>query len=181
MPGVWNWAIAWTCLATTKQLIRTGMIASIRTLLKIREGGLVTAGIPCSSYVFIDRFTSQRSREAPLGDETKPHVASANTWLVSIWVHQSCTSRYVFMRMLSLRIACRTAMLFLLAAARHIYFFVEQPASSLLELDPYFAFVFRTLGALFPMYRSFLCLGFMISQFSLQSVVNLESIKCLCI
>ena len=75
-----------------KQLIRTGMIASIRTLLKIREGGLVTAGIPCSSYVFINRFTSQRSREAPLGDETKPHVASANTWLVSIWVHQSCTS-----------------------------------------------------------------------------------------
>ena len=59
------------------------------------------------------------------------------------------------------------AMLCLLATARHIYFFVEQPASSLLELDPYFAFVIRTLASMFPMYRSFLCLGFIAVQLAI--------------
>ena len=55
-----------------------GFISSVRSLLKVAPAGLVTAGVPCGSYVFINRGTAKRSAATPQGDESAPHVATAN-------------------------------------------------------------------------------------------------------
>ncbi|CAE7839538.1 unnamed protein product [Symbiodinium sp. CCMP2592] len=57
---------------------RIGFISAVRSILKLAPGALTTAGVPCSSYVFMNRSTSQRSPANPLGRETLGYVADAN-------------------------------------------------------------------------------------------------------
>ena len=68
----------------------------------------------CSSFVWINRATSQRSDHAPLGDITKECVRNANL------------------------MASRVIALLYLAAAAQIFWILEQPSSSLFEHLPRF-------------------------------------------
>eukprot|EP00435_Cladocopium_sp_Y103_P071164 s317_g36.t2 len=44
-----------------------GFLQSIQYVLRLREGGLATAGPPCGSFVFLNLATSQRSKTRPFG------------------------------------------------------------------------------------------------------------------
>lgn len=58
-------------------MMRQGFLRSVQIILQIREGGLATAGPPCGSFVWINSFTSQRSKERPLGGN-RAYVKDAN-------------------------------------------------------------------------------------------------------
>ncbi len=45
------------------------------------EDGLLTAGLPCSSFVWINAATSQRSSSNPLGNSDLSYVKEANMTL----------------------------------------------------------------------------------------------------
>lgn len=98
-----------------------GFLHAVRQVLRLRRNGLLFGGCPCSTWVWCNRGTSMRSRQAPLGNGELSSVASANT-LVS-----------------------RFALLVLLAVARGAFWLVEQPGSSLMEWHPRIAAV-RAMG-----------------------------------
>ena len=81
-------------------------------VMRLKVGGLLWGGVPCSSWVFLNRHTSKRSREAPLGDEEQPSVRRANL-LVTRWT-----------------------LLVLLAVSRGCVWLAEQPMSSLMPEHP---------------------------------------------
>lgn len=93
-----------------------GFLRCILLVLRVREGGLVVGGPPCSSFVFINTGTSRRSRKKVLGRETLQYVADANA------------------------ITCRWVLLGMIAASRAVRFLTEQPSSSLMLHFPYFTF-----------------------------------------
>ena len=62
-------------------LPRTGFLKSIQVILKLKEGGLATAGPPCGSFVFLNMATSKRTRSKPLGGRWE-YVKRANQILV---------------------------------------------------------------------------------------------------
>ncbi|CAL1156411.1 unnamed protein product [Cladocopium goreaui] len=44
-----------------------GFLASIQSILRLREGGLATAGPPCGSFIYLNLGTSLRSKTRPFG------------------------------------------------------------------------------------------------------------------
>ena len=48
-------------------------------VLRLAEGALLHAGPPCSSYVWVNRGTSARTTECPLGNLEEPSVKKSNT------------------------------------------------------------------------------------------------------
>jgi hypothetical protein len=68
----------------------------------------------CSSFVWINRYTSKRSLLNPLGDQRKLYVAQANC------------------------MASRVVLMALIALAKGVLLFIEQPRGSLLEAHPRF-------------------------------------------
>jgi hypothetical protein len=89
-----------------------GFLRAIKNILRLRRHALFWAGIPCSTFVWINRGTSKRSRECPLGCVDAPSAHAANVM----------TSRW--------------CLLVLLTVARQACWLVEQPASSLLPCHP---------------------------------------------
>lgn len=61
-------------------------------MLRVKRGGLATAGPPCGSFVFLNMFTSQRSWSRPLGG-TRPYVKDANKNL-KLHHNLKCSSSY---------------------------------------------------------------------------------------
>lgn len=59
---------------------RQGLCRATLAILRLVEEGLAFAGLPCSSFVYLNRATSFRSRNKPLGDESKSYVSGANTF-----------------------------------------------------------------------------------------------------
>ena len=56
-----------------------GFINAVRLILRLKEGGLVVGGPPCSSFVFGNRACNKRTREQPLGAERQhTYVLNAN-------------------------------------------------------------------------------------------------------
>ena len=96
-----------------------GFLHAVKGVLRLRRNSLLWGGLPCSTWVWINRGTSQRSRSNPLGNRSIPSVASANE-LVS-----------------------RFSLLVLLAVARGAAWLVEQPSTSLLPLHPRIANVLQ--------------------------------------
>ena len=47
----------------------------------MRQLGLATIGLPCSSFVFMNAATAKRSNDNPFGDESLPHVQMGNLQL----------------------------------------------------------------------------------------------------
>lgn len=90
-----------------------GFYRAILGILRVKEDGLVTMGPPCSSFTFLNRPTSGRSASRPLGFQSKLYIKQANL------------------------ITARALLLCLLATARAVYVFVEQPAGSIMTAFPY--------------------------------------------
>ena len=57
---------------------RTGFIKAVQLVLRVKEGGCVTAGPPCSSFIVLNMGTSGRSSTRPLGHSWRPYVVQAN-------------------------------------------------------------------------------------------------------
>ena len=56
----------------------------VQLALRVREDGLVHGGPPCSSWVWVNRHTSQRCVDNPEGDSSVESVAMANEILAGI-------------------------------------------------------------------------------------------------
>ena len=63
--------------------LREGFLASIQSILRLREGGLATAGPPCGSFIFLNLGTSLRSKQRPFGGPWA-YVKRANQPLVLV-------------------------------------------------------------------------------------------------
>jgi hypothetical protein len=51
-----------------------GFILALQLVRRVKRGGLIMAGPPCSSWVFMNRATSCRSWVNPLGDRTSLRI-----------------------------------------------------------------------------------------------------------
>ena len=60
--------------------LRQGFLKSIQMVLRLKEGGLATAGPPCGSFVFLNMGTSKRSKSRPMGG-IRDYVKRANRTL----------------------------------------------------------------------------------------------------
>lgn len=89
-----------------------GFLRALRLVLRLKVGGLLWAGTPCSSWTFLNRGTSGRSSERPLGNEQVPSVRLAN------------------------EIVSKVVLLLIMAACRHAAWTTEQPISSLMDRHP---------------------------------------------
>lgn len=61
--------------------LRQGLVGAMLGVLRLEPGGLLTAGLPCHSYVYLNRSTSKRSKGKPLGDQSKAYVRLSNMLL----------------------------------------------------------------------------------------------------
>ena len=57
--------------------LRAGFLRCIQLILRLRPGGLVTAGPPCGSFTFINMGTSGRTKDTPFGGKYA-YVKGAN-------------------------------------------------------------------------------------------------------
>ena len=64
--------------------MRQGMQRSVENTLRLKEGGLLFAGLPCHSFIFLNLATSMRSEATPFGDEQKLYVRQSNAYLSDI-------------------------------------------------------------------------------------------------
>ena len=93
-------------------LSAAGLAIAVRIALSVMPGGLVWFGVPCSTFVWMARGHTKRSRQNPLGDVTRGDVHRAN------------------------RIARTVAVLCRLLSERGVFFVMEQPAGSVLWQMP---------------------------------------------
>jgi len=99
-----------------------GFAIAVRKALSIVLGGVAWFGVPCSTFVWVARGHTKRSRASPLGDASRADVRSAN----------------VLVR--------RVGVLLCLLRLRNVFFIVEQPAGSLLWQQPAMKFELRNAG-----------------------------------
>ena len=57
--------------------LRKGFMKGVQLMLRVKRGGLATAGPPCGSFIFLNMGTSLRSWSRPLGG-SRPYVKEAN-------------------------------------------------------------------------------------------------------
>jgi hypothetical protein len=101
-----------SCNAKNDILSIPGFLRALRLTLRLKIGGVLWTGTPCSSWTFLNRGTSQRSAERPLGNQQEVSVLRAN------------------------EIVSKVALLCLVAACRHVAWSTEQPLSSLMDKHP---------------------------------------------
>ena len=89
-------------------LTTLGWLKAVKLVLRLKVGGLLWSGTPCSSWVFVNRGTSRRCADRPMGDASVPSVSTSN------------------------QIVARVCTLLLLAFARGAAWAMEQPGSSLM-------------------------------------------------
>lgn len=65
--------------------LRRGMLRLIQLVLRAREDSLIHCGPPCSSWVWVNRGTSQRSAGCPEGDTNVRSVADSNVILGELY------------------------------------------------------------------------------------------------
>ena len=89
-----------------------GMARAITLSLSLMVGATAWLGVPCSTFVFMSRGHTLRSRKQPLGNTCRLDVKSAN------------------------RIVRRIMFLVRILAMRKVYWILEQPLNSLLWVMP---------------------------------------------
>ena len=115
-----------------------GFTNAIILLLKAKPGnGGVHFGIVCSSWVYINRGTSLRTKTRPLGDSRESSVNMAN------------------------EMVSRSCLLILLATALGLVWTVEQPVTSLMQYHPRFQLLFKLMKDTMrkPIYRLLVKMG----------------------
>ena len=85
-----------------------GWLRALMFILRLKVGALLWCGTPCSSWTFLNRGTSGRNAERPMGNTVVESVKHANT------------------------IVSKTVLLIMVAACRHATWTTEQPMSSLM-------------------------------------------------
>ena len=115
-----NMRMEFDCLRREEEDLATipGFMIAIQKVLRVRRGGLLWLGVPCSTFCWMAKSSHQRSSNCPLGRDSEA-VRLGNL------------------------LSCRAVLLLLIAAARGVYWFVEQPALSALEYFPYLDFAMR--------------------------------------
>ena len=98
-------------------VLRTGFLIYLQYVLRVIKGGLNMAGVPCSAHVWISRASTGKSRQQPLGDQSRPCTRSGNC------------------------IAARWALGVAVGIVRHVLWAAEQPSSSLLPRLPFVQFL----------------------------------------
>ena len=98
-------------------LIRIGLMTAVRCVLRLRRGGCLWGGLPCSAHVWIASGTTGKSPSFPRGDMSVPCTRKGNC------------------------LAARFCLLALLAIARQVYWGGEQPGTSVAILLDYVEWV----------------------------------------
>lgn len=99
----------------------TGFLTACYHATCLRVGAGLLAAPVCSSFVYMSSGTSQRSHAQPLGQTKYPSVAQGNL------------------------LASRTLVIILIAASLNVWWLLEQPQGSWMELHPLFQEVLRLL------------------------------------
>ena len=102
-----------------------GFVTALIFVLRLKANGFSSWGAVCSSWIWVVRSTSQRSKTNPLGDTSKEFVRIGN------------------------QMVARMALLLLVLDASACVWLLEQPASSLMALHPYLAWVFESHANVF--------------------------------
>lgn len=147
-----------TAVQSWRSKLRRGFLKLLQHCLRLREGSLVHCGPPCSTWVWVNRHSSKRSKDCPEGDSDVPSVASSNESLDSNSInlnlrgkkfpnkHKEKTIYEIYYKYIQLervgvlqtllpsypRITCRVALLVLLALSRCCHILIEQPRTSLM-------------------------------------------------
>lgn len=96
-------------------LTTSGYCTALALLLRLRIKGVAWFGTPCSSWIFLSRGSTKRSRENPLGDPGSAYITSQN------------------------KIVARVVLMIKIAGYFGAHWVVEQPSSSIMDLHPTFA------------------------------------------
>lgn len=69
-------------------MLRPGFLRAAQLVLRLEEGSVLSAGPPCGSFVFLNSYTSGRSKDRPLGNaRSRPYVKVANRILAHGWLN----------------------------------------------------------------------------------------------
>ena len=102
----------------------SGMAIALLLALTIVAGGLAVGGPPCSTWVYMARGHTKRSKDNLLGDRNRHDVVEANI------------------------LTCFLSKLTQILILRRVLFVWEQPMSSLLFKVPWWKSVLESLGVL---------------------------------
>ena len=94
-----------------------GFLMAVQTCLRIVKDGLQWLGVPCASFSWLASSTHSRSIRLPFGDEQRPFVRAGNL------------------------VSSRAMILAILGISRGVFYFVENPSTSKLELFPYLRYI----------------------------------------
>lgn len=141
--------------------IRHGMLRACQNTLRVKENGLVFAGLPCHSFIFLNLATSCRSATCPFGDQEKLYVRQSNGYLGLVYrtyiyiylyfvPHEFsffCSNRFGSSEngFLDPRLAARLLILCVIAIVRGVHWQIEQPSTSTFVHFPYLKWVMRIL------------------------------------
>ena len=142
-------------------MMRSGFGKAVQGCLRLKEGGLLHIGLPCSSFIWLNRATSQRSADSPWGDENKLYISDSNAKLgyISKWficIHVCLANIPRMGRKLYPRIAVRVLFLILLCTFRGVYTCAEQPMTSTFKILPTYLMVKQIISKFItPFHQSF--------------------------
>lgn len=68
VTSIWSW-------------VRWGFKKIVEKILKLKPKGLLVAGPPCGSWIWVNRSTSQRSQQNPFGNSKRGYVRDSNATL----------------------------------------------------------------------------------------------------
>ena len=97
----------------------TGYLMMISLLMRVAPGGFHMTAPVCSTYTWINRASSGRTANCPLGDDRKHRIAFANLMVT------------------------RTILALVLCTARGLFWILEQPALSIMQSHPAFKLLRR--------------------------------------
>lgn len=100
------------CTMSMDMRSTAGLLKAVQLTLRLRIGGLLWSGTPCSTWIFLARGSTGRSQGNPLGRTEVKCVSDANI------------------------VVARVSLLIMLAVARGASWAVEQPSSSLMPRHP---------------------------------------------
>lgn len=103
--------------------LRPGLCYLVKGVLRLKAGGLLWGGVPCSLLIWLSSPLHKRNEENNmLGNPDVRCVALSNLML------------------------SRFALVCLLAIVRDVWFAIEQPTSSVLSLTPYYRYLLELLA-----------------------------------
>lgn len=74
---------------TRRWFLRSGFQNLLHLALRLEEDALAVLGLPCTSYVYINKGTHGRAEDKPYGREELKYVSDSNTFLVNISANQT--------------------------------------------------------------------------------------------